>query len=334
MNEPLHSAHDTPTGGYFELALPDHGEPFPPTYLGFQSGRAALRALLESSPFGRVLVPAYTCDSVVRAVEDAGRKVALYPLDDGLSPRLDVAVAADTALLYINYFGLCDHVVSRLASQLPSQLIVDDTQALLASPTSALGTIYSPRKFAGLPDGGLLVANGLTVPVPAEEDDGSLQRMQPLLIRLAGSALEGYAAYVAANRTLEDTRPLRMSRLTRRLLRSMDPQDMRRRRRANFARLAAAFDAVNTRRWALGTDCVPLCYPLVLRRDVRDVRRRLAELDIFVPTYWEDARPRLHDDTPEKAMLDHCLALPCDQRYDAGQMDHLIRYVSTILDGN
>lgn len=333
MNGPADSAHATPIGGYFELTLPNHGWPFPPTYLAFQSGRAALRALLESSPFERVLIPAYTCDSVVSAVEDAGRVVTFYPLDEGLAPRLGDSVKSDTVLLYINYFGLCDHVVSRLASQFTGQLIVDDTQALLAAPTGALGTIYSPRKFTGLPDGGLLVANGLVVPEPVDEDDGSLQRMDSLLIRLAGSAREGYAAFVAANHTLEDTRPRRMSHLTRRLLRSVDMQDMKQRRRVNFARLAKAFDALNARRWTLSADCVPLCYPLVLRKDVREIRQRLAENDIFIPIYWEDARLRLCDATPEMAMLDNCLALPCDQRYSIKQMDHLIRCVVTALDG-
>jgi hypothetical protein len=58
-------------GGFFELTLPDFGDPFPSSFLKFQSARAALRAILENRQFARVLLPAYICGAVVRAVVDA-----------------------------------------------------------------------------------------------------------------------------------------------------------------------------------------------------------------------------------------------------------------------
>jgi hypothetical protein len=57
--------------GYFGLELPDHGDTFP-NAIKLQSGRAALRAVLECLDIKRILLPAYICDSVIQSVIDAG----------------------------------------------------------------------------------------------------------------------------------------------------------------------------------------------------------------------------------------------------------------------
>ena len=57
-------------GGYFELELPDFSELYPAA-LKFQSARAAFRALLQGGTCTHVLMPAYTCDSMIRAADEA-----------------------------------------------------------------------------------------------------------------------------------------------------------------------------------------------------------------------------------------------------------------------
>lgn len=319
-------------GGFFELALPDFGDSFPSPFMKFQSARSALRAVLESSGFKRVLLPTYICDSVVRAISDAGRSIEFYRLDDRLSPIVPTTLEKDTALLCVNYYGLCDDVVTRMQKEIaPGQLIVDNTQALFSAPTQAFATIYSPRKFVGLPDGGLLATRGPAIIMPRDEDEGSMARMEHLLVRMAGTARDGYSSFLASGHSLEDTRPLQMSRLTSRLLRSIDTHVVRSRRRANFERLAAAFDPINVRQWELDPTCIPLCYPLVTAEDVRDIRKRLADSNIYVPVYWEEARQRIEDGSIEQTMLDKCLALPCDQRCTPAHIDRLIACVRSIL---
>ena len=318
---------DVEIGGYFELALPNFGDQFPAPFLKYQSGRAALRAVLEASHFTRVLIPAYICDSVPQAVIEAGLKVDFYELDQQLLPASCARpLPRDVALLYVNYFGLCDDNLLRLQQEHPpAQLLIDNTQALFASGGTACGTIYAPHKFVGVPDGGLLVANGIEVSRPSGEDTGSMSRMNHLLIRTSGSARAGYADFLAAGNSLEDTRPLGMSRLTRRLLASVDLESVKQRRRSNFKRLSDALANRNRRSWNLTAHAVPLCYPLVLDHDVAPIRKRLADCGIYVPTYWEDARARLRRTSVEGALLDRCLALPCDQRYTDQQMDKLVQ---------
>lgn len=320
-------------GGYFELELPRFGDPFPAPFLKYQSARAALRAFLEASDFERVFIPAYICDSVVQAVFDAGRTVEFYRLNDQLLPGPEVNHLPESSfLIYVNYFGLCDQNCRRLERRFsPNQLFIDNTQALFSGVGRALGAIYSPRKFVGLPDGGLLLAREQNLSEPDQEDSTSLKRMDHLLIRASGLVHDGYQSFISASSSLEDTNPLRMSRLTRRLLSSVDFREMKRRRRDNFLRLAGAFDALNCRSWRLLKNTIPLCYPLVISRNVQSFRQKLAAQGIYIPTYWEDARGRTMKFATESVLLDQCLALPCDQRYGEQHIDRIIKIVTATV---
>jgi len=322
-------------GGYYGLALPDRGDPFPGT-VKYQSGRAALRAALDAAGIRRVMLPAYICGCVPRSLVDNNVTIETYFLDDSLYPmELPETLPDDCAFLYVNYFGLCQDNVDRLLRDIPSnQLIIDNSQALFAPPAAVLANIYSVRKFLGVPDGGLLASTGLDVKVPEYEDTGSIERMRHLLLRMAYSARDGYPDYLESEKSLNNAKPLRMSRLTMRLLASVDMEAVKEQRRRNFLTLAAKLDKHNNQRWNHGTDSVPLCYPLVVDRDVGHVRQRLADRDIFIPTYWPDAKDNTLHTGIEHRLTHCCLAVPCDQRYSHDQIADLGDVIASTLDDN
>lgn len=320
-------------GGYFGLELPEYGDPFP-SAIKFQSGRSALRATLESAGIERVMLPAYICEAVIKAVVGAGADFEMYFLDDFLYPKgLPSALPDKCALLYVNYFGLCKANIVRLLRDIPSdQLIVDNSQALFALPSIALASIYSPRKFVGLPDGGLLITFGLEVKIPEDEDQCSLGRMKYLFLRSAYTAQSGYHDYVESEKSLADTRPRRMSRLTKRLLASIDMTNVKRRRRDNFQALATQLDSYNLHKWELDSESVPLCYPLMVNRDVEYLKKRLTRKGIYIPTYWPEAKQRFRHSSIEHHLTNCCLAVPCDQRYSHSQMSYLADKIVAGLD--
>ena len=82
--------------------------------------------------------------------------------------------------------------------------------------------------------------------IPENEDTGSLERMNALLLRTAYSARAGYSSYVASEKTLNNTKPLKMSRLTSRLMASFDMNVVKRKRRENFLELSEQLDNMNT----------------------------------------------------------------------------------------
>jgi hypothetical protein len=130
---------------------------------------------------------------------------------------------------------ICGDKVDALLQRFsPGQIILDYSQAFFSAPhPRALATIYSPRKFLGIPDGGLLYSR-IPVPPPDKVDSGSFSRMEHLIKRLGDSPEAGYSAYQYAEESLDELSPRRMSGLTEKILASVDLRSVCLRRRENY----------------------------------------------------------------------------------------------------
>lgn len=321
-------------GGYFGLDLPDYGEIYPQA-IRYQSARAALKAVFECPHIHGAWIPSYICDSVLQAAEAAGVQIHLYALNTDLSPSdLPKRLSEGDVVLYVNYFGLCQSVVNQLQTHyLPEQLIIDNSHALFAPHGGNLATVYSPRKFAGLPDGGLLLhSSALQISAPEMEDTLSFERMKFLLLRTAHSAREGYAAFNEARNSLNNLPPQRMSRLTRRLMRSINWPEVADCRRKNFSIMDNLMMGHNASRWVVNHEDIPLCYPLFLpRQDVGKIKSKLAEQNIFTATYWPDVLPRLYPNSAEASLTQNTLFLPIDQRLNSAETGNMGRRILHLL---
>ena len=321
-------------GGYFGLDLPDHGDPFGDA-IAFQSGRSGLEAVLRASTFRTAWIPAFVCDTVLNAARRAGLGIELYHVDETFAPvHLPGRLPSDAAVIYVNYFGLCSHQVRQLTVDLPpEQVVIDNSHALFAAHGTARASVYSPRKFAGLPDGGLVrCAEGVDVPEPTEHDQDSIGRMTFLLRRASESARAGYGDFNTARQSLNGVPPRSMSALTRRLLRSIDWNRVKHKRRRYFAWMHERLASRNAFSWNLNPQDVPLCYPLrVPDIDTGALQQRLAQMDIFVPIYWPDAAQRLARDSWEARVMRETLHLPLDQRMSEQDVDLVCDRVLVLL---
>ena len=208
-------------------------------------------------------------------------------------------------------------------------MVVDNSHALYSPPRQCLGSIYSPRKFVGAPDGGYLVTS-LEVPLPEQEDQESARRCLPLLTRATEGPEAGYADFLSTQDTLSHQPPLRMSNLTHALLRSIDYQDVADRRMANFSLLASQLGQVNQMGSGTSAGGVPLAYPFLGGEP--GLRASLIASRIYVPRYW----PHLvdaDDSVPafERMLANRCIPLPCDQRYGASDMHRVSSLVASML---
>lgn len=323
----------TPTpqaiGGYFELALTrsDSVNPFRSMY-AYHSARAALLAVLKAGKPATLWLPNYICDAVIAAANASNVPVLFYNLNPDLSVKSDLEIGTTDWLLYVNYFGICDvHERALLQRFAPSKLIFDHAQALFSPPLSGVSTIYSPRKFLGLPDGGLL-STSLTVEVLEPDETASLQRCQHLLKRLALSPEAGYADYQNAETTLTKISTAGMSNLTRQLLNTSDMHSIQRRRNRNFRFLHKKLKSLN--QFSLNADTTkgPLCYPFLPARQVGNLlRATLLEQRIFVPRYWPEAVARSPEFSLEYTLATQLLPLPCDQRYDESDLSYMAELI-------
>lgn len=313
-------------GGYLELERgAGRGERYrdAPAY---QSARAAFLALLLHRRPRRVWIPWYVCESMTDAARLAPVEVLRYGLAEDFTVGDDVDPGREDLLLFVNYFGLCDAVVDATLRRFGApRVVVDNSHAYFSRPRECAGTLYSPRKFVGAPDGGYLLTSE-PVAAPAAEDTLSAGRCLPLLTRLGDSAEAGYADYLASQASLEGQMPLRMSGLTRRLLASIDYDQVARRRRANYGVLEAALAHRAAFPQRRSRSAVPMSYPLM--DGGPELRERLIANRVYVPRYWphlagEDARVPAF----ERHLVQHCLPLPCDQGLRPDELEKIVAIV-------
>jgi hypothetical protein len=310
-------------GGYLEIELPASTTPAPyPQALRFQSARAAFLALLRAARPSRVWIPHYICGTMLASLEEAGVEVAPYRIGADLRPAEDIRLGGSDWVVYVNYFGICSAQIDELLDRVDrKRVVIDSSQALFAPPCDCLATLYSPRKFLGVPDGGLLVSE-LPVEAPALTEDGSYDRALPLLKRLAFSPEEGYAEHQLAEATLVGQEPKGMSALTAKLLSTVDYERVRCRRNDNFALLHRHLGRFNALPLNLDSIDGALCYPLLA--NAPQLRDFLIGKRIFVARYWPDVLERVDASSCEEFRVQSLIALPCDQRYGEAEMNTLI----------
>ncbi|MFM0628426.1 hypothetical protein [Paraburkholderia xenovorans] len=311
-------------GGYFELELPRSEVALHDDALRFQSSRAAFLALLRAMRPTAVWMPWYICDAMIEPLRMTGTPVKHYRLDAELRAQ-SVDVAHGEWFVYVNYFGLCAQQVDDVLSRFPRErVVIDNAQALFAQPADCLATLYSPRKFLGVPDGGYLVTQQ-PIAMPEATDEASLLRCGHLLTRLAKDAEAGYADYAAAEESLKHQEPLRMSTLTQRLLASVDYESVRARRAENFAFLHGKLQRYNRFTVRYDEHTVPLCYPLF--GAPTGVREALRAQRIYTPTYWPDVAAAEGAPAFERSLPGSTLCLPCDQRLTRNDLAPMVQHL-------
>ncbi len=318
-----------PIGGYFELERACGSGVMHDQMLAYQSARASLYHLLEGHEIECLWLPRYLCDSVIEVVECLGVNYQLYSVDEMFGIATTISLGEKDYIFYVNYFGLNDAAEEQFLAKYPShQVILDYSQNFFKRPNrKVFATIYSPRKFLGVPDGGLLSTAKSLAYDQLPVDDASIGRCEHLLRRLNGEVSSGYIAYQYAEESLREFEPKKMSKLTHRLLASLDYEYVRRQRQRNFIFLHEQLGRFNRLGFEL-KDQVPMCYPLLTNST--QLRSRLIERDIFIPCYWPEVIKRQGVSEFEQDLVQHLVAIPCDQRCTLSQLEFVVDSIQEI----
>jgi hypothetical protein len=309
----------TEIGGYFELELPK-GQAMYSDLIGLNSARNALVLLIKSKKITKIHLPYFNCRVVSAAVERHCPETSIlyYHIDAGFNPDL-TGIDTSAFLYYINYFGLQELILQRLENV---NLIVDNAQAFYSPPRGRGHTIYCPRKFFGVCDGGYLqtdTESDLTL-----VSDTSWERGAHLMKRIDCGASPAYFQYQAAEAALAEAPPMKMSRLTRRILAGIDYPAIKAARIDNFMHLHLRLGAGNmlssSIETALTTDSfVPFCYPY-LTEGAELLRKQLLANEIYVPVYWPELAGDPELNAFERRFVEQIVCLPIDQRYGKAEM--------------
>ena len=312
----------SPIGGYFSLDLAQEG-PFPhQDGVLLNTGRNALEYILRSLGNVRCLwMPFYTCDVIMEPVEKLGISYHRYHIDEQLEIVGDIVLKEGDYLLYTNYFGLKSAYISQLATRYGNSLIVDNAQAWFDDPLDGVSTFYSPRKFFGLPDGGVAYCSS-GISIESFERDESFDRCSHLLKRIDLGASEGYADFKKNSLKLVQQPIRRMSVLTEKFMTGIDYEAAKERRRVNYKTLDAALHGNNLLRLPLYGECVPMVYPFLAEDSA--LKQRLIENCIFVATYWPNVMEWCKEGELEYRLAKNTCYLPIDQRYDVKEMNMIL----------
>ena len=300
-----------------------------------------------------VLIPAYTCQTVITPFEEAGWNCEYYFIQINL--RIDINHLSEltdkyspSVIVVHPYFGMELNSQEEAALQQISEkgvkIVLDLTQCIFSQkryPFIAY-IVGSYRKWFPIPDGGFMERNTYTDSIiqPEEEYDdftereiaamylrgqyfgNGEQRTKNISIRLSKAA-----DHIAES----NIKPHKMSQAAYNLLQREDKGYNKKSRFANYSylfnnihesskvkKVCRDFEEVKT---------APLYFTIYVE-DRRELQRLLALDAIYAPVIWpvEDERVLINDEV--KYIYDHILAIPIDQRYDESDMQRVVEIVN------
>lgn len=311
-------------GGYIELET-IRGEEFYPKLHKLNLARTSFVWLLDHMEHDRVFLPEFLCDTVRESAENAGYRVVNYRLNEDLEPVWgpEGRPGKEDILYLVNYYGqLGDDGIKRYRDEY-KRVIVDNAHAFYSRPVEGVHTIYSLRKFFGVPDGAYVAGDTGA----SEEDlplDRSRERANALIGRLEECAEKYYAQAKAAEEGFSTETPKRMSLFTQNIARGIDYEGVRQKRISNYLALHEALKSENP-----FTRTVPECpyaYPYH-HRDGMALRKYLVEHMIYIPVLWAHLIDDEHRGSLEYEWSSEYLVLPVDQRYTEEDM----RYIAHVI---
>ena len=315
-------------GGYFSLEIKETSQEniIHSQGLFLNSGRNALEYILSSlSVVSKLWIPYFTCDVVLEPIKKVGISYDFYQINEHLELCEDIQLASDEYLLATNYYGIKDSYIENLARKYGSHLIVDNAQALYAQPIVGIKTFYSPRKFAGIPDGGIAYMEA-NKDIQSLDTDISYDRLNHLLKRIDLGAGAGYTDFKDNSRKLANQPIMQMSRLTSMLLASIDFERIKEKRLKNFRILHEALKSSNKLAIpTIGSFSCPLVYPYFTNDCT--LKKKLIDNKIFVATYWPNVLEWCKEDTLEYQLADRIIAIPIDQRYGEEEMKYITNLI-------
>lgn len=327
----------------------------------YNSGKTAAHFCIQQFKPERLFLPRYYCPSTKAAIEKAaqevGAKVIYYHVSRDLyvnapgqqsanraeddasksffdncyvkTPETvdfeedDISLSSSDAVLLVNYFGV-RRPDAESWMKTGAKLIIDNCQAFYSEPVMADNVLnfYSFKKDFGTPDGAFVVGSHVENYHLLVED--GLSKADYLL----GSLIEGTDKWYKRKKEVDEeiaSDKLQASLLTRKMIGSIDYQGIKDIRVANFKLYEQAFGADNLIK--SDSDSVPYLYPLNLGIDIK---KKLIENKIFVPTLWADTLEEAYVGTDEYLLSKNTLFLPIDQRYDENDIKYIIGVINDI----
>ena len=339
-----------------ELGTPSQFGCIGQDYVWLSTGRSATRfvikSILERKPKlnKRVLLPPFTCDTVIAPFLESGFFIDYYEIDNSLKAisedLVDKAIKSKVSVvLFHRYFGFetisdYDYLIKTLQDY--NIIVIEDcTQCLFSEFNKSLAdyTIGSIRKWMGVPDGGFATCkSGVFTEKPVYYDKAleeakviASHNKYKYLFESIGSKTDFLLQYRIAEDILEKQNDwYRISNVSALVLSNQNIPLLKEKRRSNYQQLSALL-ANNGRIKPvlnkLHTNEVPLYYPIVV--DNREaLQKELIKNSIYAPVVWPKMIGLTNICESAEYLYNKMLCIPIDQRYSNQDVERVARAIN------
>jgi hypothetical protein len=185
--------------------------------------------------------------------------------------------------------------------------------------------IFSPRKFIGVPDGGIFwpekTQNFPGADFPPAPGQWLVRALRASILRSEFDRYGGKRSWFKMFQSAEADGPMepcRMSDLSAAILQIVDWSTIKKRRRRNYEFLSSELGDLAIFH-DLSPAVVPLGFPIRLPNRER-VRRSLFNDRIYPPVHWDVAGLVSPEFAASHRLASKIMTPPCDQRYDQDDM--------------
>ena len=311
-------------GGYFGLE-PLISNEYYKDLLALNTARNALLYILKARRIQKLYIPYYLCDSVSEMCDREGYTYEFYHINSGFLPVFEKNLSDNEYLYIVNYYGQISNEQIKNLQAKYERIIIDNVQAFFQKPVQGIDTIYSCRKFFGVPDGAYLSTDCML----EEElpEDVSSERLKHLLGRFeTGSASTFYQDFKNNDDSFDNLELKKMSKFTHNILGAIDYEKVKKIREENYLFLHEQLKQTNL--LDVNVPEGPYAYPFYCKNGVA-LRRKMAEQKIYIPTLWPNVL--FSDDQIAKDYARNILPLPCDQRFSLGHMELIVNQIEKYI---
>lgn len=316
-------------GGFIRLELPMRKEFFSEIderdKLRLNCGRSTFYCAVKDAKVKKVYMPYLNCINSVDPIIAAGAEVEYYYLNEDLTPK-DISPKDNEAVMWVNYYGNATEAQKEKVYKQYNILFVDNCHAFYSKPLDGAYNCYSTRKFFGVADGAYLIKKNLEA--FRLEDSFSAEDTLFLLKCIERGTNAVYQDNLYNEKRVADS-VAKMSKLTRRILNSIDYDDIQKIRYRNFLRLHENLKEMN--QFEVNTKSkTHMYYPLLVFQD--SLRARLIQNHIYTPTWWRHVPEQSNNGKIETILSNYMLMIPMDQRYTEDDMDDISEIIRKNLE--
>lgn len=310
-------------------------------YASFANPTAALIAWLYYRRVRTLWLPSITRADLLNELQELWVQYRVYPVGANLSPSPDFIAQTQPGDAVLTYCWAGRPPSPEICSTLKARqgvLWIDDRTTALwpNTPYEADVTLYNPAAVLGVPDGGILIGSGVAaMPRSSEENPLAPLRTQLLLERLEQPVVSH--AQLAQAQAIAIQHPVpggAMSKLSRNMLARLPLPEIASRCRENWNLLHQSLGT-----YALWPECAavefaPSAFPILVPTSIPMVffLTALSRNGIVC----EGAQLAFRNEGglgDQIELLRRLLYLPCDHRYNDGDMQFISAEVLKIIHG-